>query len=251
MKITLLKNTYLKAAPIQSEELKSRKELDPLIPMGKGTILQVLHQEPCSDPTAGEHVLVQLAKPPKGHKESRWFIYGQDCCVEGTEPENNPKQNEAHDPKKSPEIKIKVPGISQQVGVNQAIYRGSHFAWGELTNGGARIPVNATITQRIVKLAKYLDEVREYLGGKPMRITSGYRDPASNRAVGGASSSRHMAGDAVDFYVEGESEVATFYKLKGFHTSGGLAVGCGFVHLDLRPYAARWSYPGGPTVALW
>lgn len=253
MKVTLTNKTYLKAAPIQSDALKDQKELDPLIPMGKGTILQVLHQEPCSDSIAGagDHLFVQLHRPPKGHKESRWFIFAEHCCVEGTEPTNNPAQSEAFFPKKKPEIKIKVPGITQLVGVDQPIYEGSHFAWGELTKGGSRIPVDRHVTDRLVKLAKYMDKVRAYLGDKPIRITSGYRDPATNRAVGGASSSRHMSGDAVDFYVEGLDVVSVFHKLKGFHPSGGLAVGSGFVHLDLRPYPSRWSYPGGPRVALW
>lgn len=105
---------------------------------------------------------------------------------------------------------------------------------------------------RIVKLAKYMDEVRDHLGGKPTRVTSGYRDPVSNRYIGGARDSRHMYGDAVDFWVEGLDVVDVFYKLKSYHPTGGLAVGNGFVHLDLRPGSpARWLYPGGPRVSLW
>jgi zinc D-Ala-D-Ala carboxypeptidase len=37
--------------------------------------------------------------------------------------------------------------------------------------------------------------------GKPIRVTSGYRAPAVNRAVGGTATSAHALGFAVDFIV--------------------------------------------------
>lgn len=147
---------------------------------------------------------------------------------------------------------IRLPGITNRVGILQPVYQGSNFTWSEMTKGGSRIPVNATVTERIVKLCKYMDGVRSFLGNRPVKVNSAYRDPVTNRSVGGASQSRHMAGDAVDFYIEGEDVVTTFKKLKGYHLRGGLAVGSGFVHLDLRPGGAvRWRYPGGPNVSLW
>jgi len=42
------------------------------------------------------------------------------------------------------------------------------------------------------------DAVREFLG-KPMLVSSGYRSPAVNAAVGGAQRSAHMLGYALDF----------------------------------------------------
>lgn len=195
------------------------------------------------------------------HQGIRWFIYGLHAKVEGTEPNNNPHQDkptpEPAKPKKAPDFgpTISIPGISRPVGIYEPIYFQpgvSNFTWAEFTKGGKRIPVDATVTQRIVKICKYLDEVRTFLGNRRMRITSGYCDPVSNRAVGGARNSRHMYGDAVDFWVEGMDVVDVFYKLKSYHPKGGLAVGSGFVHLDLRPGApARWAYPGGPSVNLW
>lgn len=147
---------------------------------------------------------------------------------------------------------IQVPGISAKVGLNQPVYEGSNFTWAEMTKGGQRIPVNADITERIVELCRYMDDVRSYLGNRAIHVTSAYRDPVTNQAVGGASRSRHMAGDAIDFYALGENPVDTFIKLKSYHRNGGLAVGNGFVHLDLRPGGpVRWRYSGGPNVALW
>lgn len=39
--------------------------------------------------------------------------------------------------------------------------------------------------------------------GKPISITSGYRNPAVNAAVGGSKSSQHMKGEAADFRITG------------------------------------------------
>lgn len=39
--------------------------------------------------------------------------------------------------------------------------------------------------------------------GKPIKISSGYRSPALNRAIGGSSSSDHCKGRAADFEISG------------------------------------------------
>jgi uncharacterized protein YcbK (DUF882 family) len=46
-------------------------------------------------------------------------------------------------------------------------------------------------------LLERLEDLREALG-RPIIVTSGYRCPAHNRAVGGAARSLHMAGRAAD-----------------------------------------------------
>jgi hypothetical protein len=240
---------------------------DQLIALKAGTALEITDQFPYEglpDSAADDHVFIQLTHPLEGSQGIRWFIYGLHAQIEGTEPENNPKDEAAPKPPapapspgkpKDYGPKISIPGINRPVGIYEPVYfepKPSNFTWAEMTKGGARIPVNATITLRIVKLCKYMDEVRSFLGNRSISITSGYRDPASNRRVGGARDSRHMYGDAVDFWVEGISVVDVFNKLKSYHKKGGLAVGNGFVHVDLRPgAAARWAYPGGPRVPLW
>ncbi|MFQ6615072.1 MAG: D-Ala-D-Ala carboxypeptidase family metallohydrolase [Fidelibacterota bacterium] len=56
--------------------------------------------------------------------------------------------------------------------------------------------------QNITALCKVvLEEVRKHFG-KPVLITSGYRSPELNRAVGGSQYSQHVKGEAADFVVK-------------------------------------------------
>lgn len=49
--------------------------------------------------------------------------------------------------------------------------------------------------------------VREAFG-RPVRINSGYRSPALNKAVGGSKTSQHCKGQAVDFEINGVANLA-------------------------------------------
>lgn len=49
------------------------------------------------------------------------------------------------------------------------------------------------------RVAQSLERVRTVLGDVPLLISSGYRSPDVNRAVGGAANSAHLAGLAADF----------------------------------------------------
>ena len=277
MKVLITTDTYLKALPTQASKLRDKNLPNQLVTVKAGTSLDIVDHAPYEgvpDSAADDHVFVQLKQSPQGYEGIRWFIYGLHAQIEGTEPDNNPQEDPepakatSASPDKQPATqkpakqqpkdygpKVSIPGISRPVGIHEPIYFEPvpcNFTWSEFTKGGSRIPVNAKVTQRIVKLAKYMDGVRSFLGDRSIHITSGYRDPYSNRRVGGARDSRHMYGDAVDFWVEGLDLVDVFYKLKKYHPRGGLAVGSGFVHIDLRPgAAARWTYAGGPKVSLW
>ena len=54
------------------------------------------------------------------------------------------------------------------------------------------------VVENLKRLAAGLEAVRVLLGA-PLEISSGYRCPALNEAVGGSSTSQHMQGLAVDF----------------------------------------------------
>jgi hypothetical protein len=55
--------------------------------------------------------------------------------------------------------------------------------------------------QNLFKLATLLESVRKVLGDKAILVSSGYRCPALNHAVGGAAVSDHLRGAAADFTV--------------------------------------------------
>lgn len=80
-----------------------------------------------------------------------------------------------------------------------------HFTLEEMTlsQTAAREGINNTPdTNSLIQLCRLcamLEFVRAALKNKAMFISSGYRCPALNSAVGGSSSSQHMTGQAVDF----------------------------------------------------
>jgi zinc D-Ala-D-Ala carboxypeptidase len=79
-----------------------------------------------------------------------------------------------------------------------------HFTLEELTasQSAARLGLDNTpppeMLATLKRTAQLLEEVRALLG-KPVLVSSGYRAPAVNRAVGGAQNSAHMLGCAADF----------------------------------------------------
>lgn len=79
-----------------------------------------------------------------------------------------------------------------------------YFTIRELTRSAtaARLGIDNTPDDRIVKnltqlVNTVLDPLREAYG-KPIVVTSGYRCPALNRAVGGSRTSQHLYGQAAD-----------------------------------------------------
>lgn len=50
------------------------------------------------------------------------------------------------------------------------------------------------------------------LAKRDLIVTSGYRCPALNKAIGGAKNSAHMSGKAADFYAEGMT-IETLYEI--------------------------------------
>lgn len=79
--------------------------------------------------------------------------------------------------------------------------------------------------------------------GRPIIITSAYRSPAHNRAVGGAANSLHMQGKAFDVRMENQNpeEFETAARAVGF-TGFGYYVKNGFMHIDTGP-ARSWGKP--------
>ncbi len=80
-----------------------------------------------------------------------------------------------------------------------------HFALEELvaSQTASREGLDNTPTPEIVRAltvaARGMENVRDLLGGHPINVSSGYRSPAVNAAIHGATHSAHMEGWAVDF----------------------------------------------------
>jgi uncharacterized protein YcbK (DUF882 family) len=84
---------------------------------------------------------------------------------------------------------------------------------------------NSEITAKLTKLAKeILQPIRDELG-KPIRVTSGYRSPKLNTAVGGSKTSQHMKGEAADLQLIGGKNAELFNVIKNMINSGKLKVG--------------------------
>lgn len=100
------------------------------------------------------------------------------------------------------------------------------------------------------ELIDVLTDIREHFG--PVVINSGYRCPKHNAAIGGAKSSRHTFGDAVDIVVKGIKTLDVYnYVIEKYGDRPyGIAKKisqnpyAGFVHIDTRGKKARWNYPG-------
>jgi len=107
---------------------------------------------------------------------------------------------------------------------------------------GAEFPPE--IIENLRRFAAALQVIRDTVKA-PISITSGYRSPAHNRAVGGASNSTHMQGIAADFKVQGMAPIvvaAIVERLiaEGKIPQGGLKAYPSWVHYDIRGTKARW-----------
>lgn len=120
-----------------------------------------------------------------------------------------------------------------------------YFTVNDVTKGDpTRIPPDRKTRSNAKKLAAKLDKLVEQFG--PLQINSWYRDPISNRRVGGAPNSQHLQGWAVDCVLKNgtQNQKRVFEKWCDVNWKGGVGRGMstkGFVHLDLGPNR-RWDY---------
>ncbi|MFP4009726.1 MAG: D-Ala-D-Ala carboxypeptidase family metallohydrolase, partial [Spirulinaceae cyanobacterium] len=136
---------------------------------------------------------------------------------------------------------FKLPGYVSTFYLNDPILSGGHFFWREAIHNGDRIPQSKAHVENILALARRLEEVRDRLGGFPITITSWYRPEPWNSQVGGARFSRHLSGQAVDFIRPGLTGRQMASRLRDW--PGGMGIYRRYpnlLHLDIRPYRARW-----------
>lgn len=92
--------------------------------------------------------------------------------------------------------------------------------------------------ERLLPLCQALEIIRAAVG-KPIKIVSGYRSPAYNKAVGGAKNSQHMIGKAADIVVADLSANIVHDVILRLHKEkkikiGGLGKYPNFCHVDVR-----------------
>ena len=81
-----------------------------------------------------------------------------------------------------------------------------HFTLEELTHTDHRTldnTPNETELANIQRLAEFLEELKNLLGGKPIMVNSAFRSKAVNDAVGSKDTSQHRIGCAADIRVPG------------------------------------------------
>lgn len=95
-----------------------------------------------------------------------------------------------------------------------------------------------------------LQALRDMLG-KPLIITSAYRSPEHNRAVGGAKASKHMEAIAFDVRMDNHDphKFEQAARAVGF-TGFGYYPKSGFMHIDTGP-ARSWGKPWPDSKTEW
>lgn len=128
---------------------------------------------------------------------------------------------------------------------------GRFFTLAELTRtntGRANVPTAVHVDRLRYLVASVLDPWRVLVG--PLQVTSGYRSPAVNAAVGGVKGSGHTKGTAADVKPSRMSSPAAFVALKQAATLGRWPVRQailysptrgGHIHVEVGDEAA----PGG------
>lgn len=124
-----------------------------------------------------------------------------------------------------------------------------HFAASEIAPVGRvapdgrtrlRVPPMLVTRNAVHLLAPLLEWLRERAGA-PVVVRSWYRDPAYNRAVGGAPGSLHLTGTAADVRVPGWDPPQIRNLLEEHPMAGEMGIGTypTWTHVDVRGLIGR------------
>lgn len=97
-----------------------------------------------------------------------------------------------------------------------------------------------TFTKLELGVLALLQTIRDRFG-YPVVVSSSYRSNAYNKSLDGATSSRHMVGDALDSHPKDAKKLEEYKSvIRKMNISGGFGQYPNFVHIDTRPWRARW-----------
>lgn len=94
-----------------------------------------------------------------------------------------------------------------------------HFTFKELSHSDTALIRgidNYPTAEAVSNLTKLVDNVLDPLRekyGKPIYVSSGYRSPALNRSVNGATSSQHRLGEAADITAGSKEENKKLFEI--------------------------------------
>lgn len=134
-------------------------------------------------------------------------------------------------------------------GLNLPNFKGKEFTpyWDSVREGVRNHIPPQDLWPNIVPTLKVLQYLRTKVG-KPLILSSTYRSPSYNAAVGGEDHSFHMKFKAIDFYCDSISPRVLWSTLKTMRSvgifKGGLGLYKTFVHVDTRGYNADWTGSG-------
>ena len=130
-----------------------------------------------------------------------------------------------------------LPGSGKIVYQNEYIMPGIPLTWGECTKGMSdeRWPTQKAEVDNAIRLVKAFGEVRRRYG-KPLAINSGFRPPAVNRRIGGATRSQHIYFKALDIRPLDGNFPKLLQAVRATSSVKGIGLGQkrGFIHMDIR-----------------
>ena len=123
-------------------------------------------------------------------------------------------------------------------------------AYSKAKNGNSKVSTNFRVREFACQdgsdpifidseLVSVLQKIRNHFG-KPVTITSAYRTPGHNKAVGGTTYSQHLYGKAADIKVQGIAPKDVAKYAETLLDEGGIGIYNTFTHIDVRATKSRW-----------
>jgi uncharacterized protein YcbK (DUF882 family) len=191
-----------------------------------------------------QHIYVTLGKDKDGKQlsfqgKNKWLVFRPHVLILEDGQATNTVPKEIQKNTKQTGKTISLPGYESKFDLNGSVIANHWLTWNEVTHGGVRIPKTKEQVNNAIQLCKRIQPYRDTIG-KPFIVTSCFRPDPYNRMCGGASQSKHLTLEAVDFYVDGfnNKKLASYFQ----DWDGGLGTYSYddyIIHLDLGS-KRRW-----------